>query len=109
MLLTLSGRIQTRVFVLAVVGGIVTLLITPFLPGNIPYASTYTILVAVIVLGIVWEFVYHALQQFRWEKDWPSLFGLLTVLNEGLVVWVLLILGLRNPLRMCMAGGVAVG
>ena len=21
--------------------------------------------------------------QFRWEKDWPTLFGLLTVINEG--------------------------
>ena len=23
-----------------------------------------------------WEFLYHGLQQFRWEKDWPTLFGL---------------------------------
>ena len=36
-----------------------------------------------------WEFVYHFLQQFRWEKDWPSLFGLVTGVNEGALVWVL--------------------
>ena len=27
--------------------------------------------------------------QFRWEKDWPTLFGLVTLVNEGLLVyWV---------------------
>jgi hypothetical protein len=28
------------------------------------------------------------LQQFRWEKDWPTLFGLITGLPDGLIVWV---------------------
>ena len=42
-----------------------------------------------LVLGVGWEFVYHFLQQFRWEKDWPTLFGLLTAINEGFVVWLL--------------------
>jgi hypothetical protein len=90
MLLTLSGRIQTRVFVLAVIGGLVTWAITPLLPQDPSYHVTFIVLATVMVLGIAWELVYHGLQQFRWEKDWPTIFGLLTGINEGLLVWLLL-------------------
>jgi hypothetical protein len=96
---TLSGRIQTRIFLLAVVGGLWTLIITPALPeltGPLAetYRATFTILATTTVLGIGWELIYHFLQQFRWEKDWPTLFGLLTVLNEGALVWLLLAWGI---------------
>ncbi len=90
MLLSLFGRIQTRIFVLAVIGGLVTLAITPLLPDDPPYKVTFLVLLTVIVIGVVWEFVYHGLQQFRWEKDWPTLFGLLTAINEGALIWLLL-------------------
>jgi hypothetical protein len=97
MLPTLNGRIQTRVFLLVVVGGIWTLILTPVLPipGTLSqaYRTTYIILLTTIVLGIVWEFLYHFLMQWRWEKDWPTLFGLLTLVNEGLLVWALLLVG----------------
>lgn len=94
MLPTLNGRIQTRIFALLVFGGIWTLIITPLLPHvdgdhlGSAYKATFTVLGAVIVLGIGWEVVYHLLMQFRWEKDWPTLFGLLTAINEGLLVWL---------------------
>jgi len=95
---TLNGRIQTRIAVLAVVGGLWTLLITPLLPDGAPlsasYRATFTVLLLVIVLGVLWELLYHGLQQFRWEKDWPTLFGLLTAINEGLLVWLLLAAGI---------------
>ena len=98
MLPTLNGRIQTRIFLLLVVGGIWTLLLTPVLPLGASigaaYGATFVVLLTVLVLGIGWEFVYHLLQQFRWEKDWPTLFGLLTVINEGALVWLLLSLHL---------------
>lgn len=91
---TLAGRIQTRIFLLATVGVIVTALITPLLPLPGPlsasYKTTYIILAAVMVVGIVWELIYHLLMQWRWEKDWPSMFGLLTGVNEGIVIWLLL-------------------
>ena len=91
---TLSGRIQTRIVLLAVVGGIWTLIITPFLPTGESlgrsYQTTFLVLLTVLVLGVLWEFVYHGLQQFRWEKDWPTFFGLLTMINEGLLVWLLI-------------------
>ena len=95
---TLYGRIQTRIVLLIVVGGIWTLIITPFLPTGQPlstsYRTTFLVLLSVLVLGVLWEFVYHGLQQFRWEKDWPTFFGLLTMINEGILVWVLLNAGL---------------
>jgi hypothetical protein len=88
---TLNGRIQTRIFLLAVVGSLWTLIITPILPIDAPlsdaYLTTFTILGLTLVLGIVWELIYHAIQQFRWEKDWPTIFGLLTGIPEGLLVW----------------------
>lgn len=93
MLPTLNGRIQTRIFLLAVVGSIWTLIITPVLPIDAPlstaYKVTFSVLLVTTVLGVVWELIYHGIQQFRWEKDWPTLFGLVTAVNEGFVVWLL--------------------
>lgn len=93
MLPTLSGRIQTRVFLLVVVGGLWTLLVTPVLPTGVgigaSYGATFSVLLVVTVLGVLWELVYHVIQQFRWEKDWPTLFGLATMVPEGLLVWFL--------------------
>ncbi len=98
---TLLGRIQTRLFLLATVGTAVTLLLVPVLPG-VPagtplgdvLTTTLVVLASVAVLGIGWELLYHLLMQFRWEKDWPSLFGLLNLLNEGVLLLVLLRAGL---------------
>lgn len=95
----LFGRIQTRIFLLVLLGGIWTALVTPFLPrlGGLTlsekYQATYTVLGLVLGLGIIWEFIYHGLMQFRWEKDWPTLFGFITMVNEGLVVWLLISTG----------------
>jgi hypothetical protein len=49
--------------------------------------DTFAILLVVGVAGVAWEVLYHALQQFRWEKDWPTGLGLLTGINEGIVAW----------------------
>jgi hypothetical protein len=94
---TLNGRIQTRLVLLAVVGGLVTLVIVPVLPGSASlgdkYRDGYLVLATVAVLGVGWECVYHFLMQWRWEKDWPTLFGLVTLVPEGLLVWILLSAG----------------
>jgi len=93
---TLSGRIQTRIALLILIGGPWTLLIGPVLPGrdgaplDVVYKATFTALLLVGVVGILWELAYHGLQQFRWEKDWPTLFGLLLGIPEGVLVFVLL-------------------
>ena len=98
MLPTLYGRLQTRVFLLVLVGGPITLAITPLLAVTGPltdrYRATLVVLAAVALLGIGWELLYHLLMQWRWEKDWPTLFGLLTAVPEGLLVGWLATAGL---------------
>ena len=93
MLPTLFGRIQTRIFVIAVIGGIWALIISPLLPGDATvsdkYKAMFGILLIVGVVGILWELLYHGLMQFRWEKDWPTLFGLLVGIPEGIVDYVI--------------------
>lgn len=95
MLPILAGRIQTRIFVLVVVGALWTAIITPVLPPHRAslgdrYQATFTVLAIVLVLGLGWECVYQGLQQFRWEKDWPTLFGFLTGINEGVLTWLVI-------------------
>jgi hypothetical protein len=105
---TLGGRIQTRLFLLAVVGGLVTLIIVPVLPItaslSVKYQDMFVILAAVAVLGVAWEFLYHFLMQWRWEKDWPTMFGLLTAIPEGLLVWLLLAAGVVPGIRGTVPG-----
>lgn len=93
MLPTLMGRIQTRIVATLVIGGLWSLIVGLFLPGveGAPqatiYKALYGLLIIITVLGVGWELIYHGLMQFRWEKDWPTLFGLVTLVNEGLLVY----------------------
>lgn len=93
---TLSGRIQTRLLLLALIGAPWTAVITPALPrpGWVPLSMLYDImfrgLLIVAVVGVAWELIYHAVQQLRWDKDWPSLLQLLVMVNEAVVVWLIL-------------------
>jgi hypothetical protein len=93
---TLLGRIQTRTVLLATIGVIATLVITPVLPRPEGaslmdvYEVTFGVLLAVGVVGLGWEVVYHFIQQFRWEKDWPTICALVTGINEGALLWFLL-------------------
>ncbi|WP_433685033.1 hypothetical protein [Nocardia sp. CA-119907] len=94
MLLTLNGRIQTRILALGILGFLVAVIITPVLPtGSLSlgqaYRVTLSVLLATVLVGVLWELLYHFLQQFRWEKDWPTLFGFWTIVNEAALMWVL--------------------
>lgn len=100
---TFFGRIQTRLLLLGTVGVVWTLFIGPFLPargaplGDV-YSLTFQALLIVAIVGaFVWEPIYHLLQQFRWEKDWPTGLGLVTGLSEGLVTWLVLSSGQDVP------------
>src|SRR6188472_3395650 len=94
MIPTLSGRIQTRIFLILFIGVPWTLLITPVLPraagaslGD-TYKATFAALGIVLVLGVCfWELIYHFLQQFRWEKDWPVMFTFFEVINEAILAF----------------------
>ena len=107
---TLIGRIQTRIFLLAVVGGLITLIIVPLLPGDAPlgdkYRDGFLVLLSVAVVGVLWELLYHLLMQWRWEKDWPTLFGLAEGVPEGVLIWILLSAG-AIPGIAGTVGGVA--
>lgn len=107
---TLFGRIQTRLFIVLVIGSLWTLFVVPFLPGTggLGYldvlARAEVVLLWVAGVGIIWELLYHLLQQFRWEKDWPILFAFLVGIPEGLLAWFLV-----NPAQLGLTpgGGVA--
>jgi hypothetical protein len=87
---TLIGRIQTRILLLATVGLAWTIIVVPILPkfgatiGQV-YGATILALIIVALFGIGWELLYHFIQQYRWDKDWPILFGLLVGVPEGIV------------------------
>jgi len=91
---SLAGRMQTRILLFAGVGGIWAALITPILPTRLPlgrsYAMAFTVLALIIAVGVLWELLYHVLQQFRWDKDWPTVFSLAAGVPEGLLLWALL-------------------
>ncbi len=83
---TLAGRWQTRTLLLWTVGLLITLLFT------VIYSSTAFLLVLAYVwlFGIIWDVVYIALQQFRWDRDWPSAFVVINGLIEGALVYALI-------------------
>jgi hypothetical protein len=93
---TLIGRWQTRLALLATIGVVWTLMITPLLPRNdAALTDTYrltllALAINAIIGAVVWDPIYYGLQQFRYEKDWPSLFALLTGINEGMTTWFVL-------------------
>ena len=90
---TYFGRVQTRLFIVFTVGLLWTLLLTPFL--SLPPGSEYTVTLVtlgwVALLGIVvWEPLWHLLQQFRWEKDWPAMYLLAQAIPEAVLVRIVL-------------------
>lgn len=111
MLLTLGGRIQNRIVVVLVIGTIWTLILTPFL-GSMgegyldTFFNAFQVLCWVAFLGIFWELLWHGLQQFRWEKDWPIMYALFQFIPEGILIFFLV-----NPnfLGLTTGGGVPTG
>jgi hypothetical protein len=83
---TLLGRWQTRLFLLMVVGLPMTLPIATGWLGTTIGWHYFLIIGYVAVLGIGWDFLYHYLQSWRWDRDWPGAFHLLAGIWEGLVI-----------------------
>ncbi len=81
---TLYGRWQTRLLLLATVGGLVTV---PFALGWVaPPGSTYAGALGYVALfGVcLWDPLYQWLQSWRWDRDWPAAFQLLAGVWEGI-------------------------
>lgn len=97
---TLFGRWQTRLFLLATVGVLVTL---PFSLGIIsPGADPvfFWILGYVALFGLFWDVLYNYLQKFRWDRDWPAAFQLLAGIWEAIFIACgVKLLGLPNVAR----------
>lgn len=93
---TFSGRLQTRLFAMLFAGLpwmlLLSLALVPFTGGVAPVMRAALLTwVVTVVLGLAfWEPLYHVLMQFRWDKDWPTLFLLLESVPEGVVVWLVL-------------------
>ncbi len=78
---TLVGRIQSRLVLVLTVGGIWTFVAVPFIPrppeatiGNV-YGLTYIAVFIATFFGLLWELVYHGVQQLRWEKTGQPFLG----------------------------------
>lgn len=89
---TLSGRIQTKLFLLLFIGPIWNAFLVIFFEGPWfdNWLATLQVLAWTAVLGIFWELLWHWRQQYRWEKDWPIMYGLLQFIPEGIAVFFLI-------------------
>lgn len=90
----LFGRWQTRIFLLATVGLIVSLPFAFGLIGPNPDGNFHPIFFWVIfwvgVLGLLWDILYNYLQQYLWDHDWPGVFQFFACIAEGIVLALLL-------------------
>ncbi len=113
---TLNGRIQSKLFLLLIIAPLWTLVVTPLLVplvdgSDASMTASYGVVLVnalqvlgwVAAVGILWELLWHALQQRRWEKDWPILYGMLQYVPEGIVAFLIV-----NPAfgGLTTAGGV---
>jgi hypothetical protein len=86
---TVLGRWQTRLLLLATVGSIITVLFSWVYSGSGVSAPFFQVLGYVALLGLGWDAVYHQLQQYRWDHDWPAVLQLVAGIWEGLVLAIL--------------------
>ncbi len=83
---TLLGRWETRFFLLATVGVIITLIVG-LLVHN--FATPFLVLGYVFLFGLAWDALYQFIITFRWDRDWPTTFQVLAGIVEGALVWLL--------------------
>ncbi|ELR99599.1 hypothetical protein [Gloeocapsa sp. PCC 73106] len=81
---TLLGRWQTRIFLLATVGFLVSL---PF--GQL---SAFLVLFYIGLFGLAWDVLYNFLQTILWDHDWPGVFQFLAAIVEA--IWLILVINI---------------
>jgi hypothetical protein len=99
MILSLRGRLETRLFLTLAVGLPVSILTTALrrTPGGTMLGaqrSNLVLIAAMGLLGLAWEVLYHGLQQLRHDRDWPSLFAFAVL---GVEIWPLWVISARLP------------
>lgn len=90
---TLFGRWQTRIFLLATVGLLVTWGFASGLFGTEPGTGYYWVLFYVGLFGLAWDILYNYLQKFMWDHDWPGVFVFFSGIAEGILLGALALLG----------------
>ena len=107
---TLFGRWQTRLFLLATVGIVLSL---PFVFGYLQFADRLTsnpftlfgaiaysagglfdptffwVLAYVALFGLAWDVFYTFLQQYTWDRDWPGIVMFFGAVAEGATIVLL--------------------
>lgn len=102
---TLFGRWQTRCFLLATIGVLISL---PFAFGMLSGwgepglgKAYFWVLFYVGLFGIGWDVLYDFLQKFMWDHDWPGAFQFLAAIAEGVFLGLVILLfglpGLHSP------------
>ncbi|GGO90469.1 hypothetical protein GCM10011584_22310 [Nocardioides phosphati] len=86
---TLAGRVQTRL-ALALVPGVPVALAAAGLLDHLTLGRALIGLLVITVLGLVWDAAYQALQDRRWDRDWPPLLTLLSWVPEACASWLAL-------------------
>ncbi len=81
----LSGRWQTRLFLLGTVGTLITLLIAGFQGSIVPFL----ILAYVTFSGFFWDIIYSFIQKFHWDHDWPAVLQFLAGVWEFIVLAII--------------------
>jgi hypothetical protein len=87
---TLIGRWQTRLFLFATIGVLVTLAFLGLKIGDQPRSIYFWILGYITCFGFFWDILYIKIQQFRWDRDWPGAFQLLAGIWEALFLVTLI-------------------
>lgn len=80
---TLFGRWQTRLFLFATVGVLVTLPFVLGIFGTNAGIIFFWVLGYLALVGLLWDSLYIYLQTFRWDRDWPAIFQVLAGLWEA--------------------------
>ena len=91
---TLSGRWQTRLFLLWTVGLVVTWFFAAYFQALMPFAEVFhvpfVILLYVTLIGFGWDVLYNHLQHYRWDSDWPPAYQFFAGVVEGALLILLI-------------------
>lgn len=88
---TLSGRWQTRLFLLVTVGLVLTLFFADWFESVQvgTYEIPFVVLFWVGLIGLGWDVLYDRVQKGRWDSDWPPAYQLGAGVAEGGLLYVL--------------------
>lgn len=104
---SLFGRWQTRIFLLATYGLLVTFFFGWWIsdyelslawPSDSvldvlrEFQTPLSVLGYVLLFGFFWDMLYNFMQRFRWDSDWPPTHQFGAAVWEAFFLWVVLFL-----------------